>query len=162
MNMKPVMLMLLGAASATLYGCGGLHAAKDAGTEPDAATATAAPPAATDSAAPAPAAADAAPAAAPVAIAAPAPSTTAAASPDTDAPTPSVPDGTLTTRVRSALAKHYNLGAAHIKVSTHEGVVHLSGAVASSVQIDQAESVVGAVDGVLEVDNQLKVGRAAK
>lgn len=152
MNMKPVMLMLLGAA--LLSGCGGLHTAKDAGADADAASA--APPAAADSATPATAAE------APVAVAAPAPSTTAAANPDTDAPTPSVPDGTLTTRVRSALAKHYNLGAAHIKVSTHEGVVHLSGAVGSSVQIDQAESVVGAVDGVLEVDNQLKVGRAAK
>jgi len=36
-------------------------------------------------------------------------------------------------------------------------VVRLSGAVASSVQIDQAQYVVGEVEGVREIDNQLKV-----
>ena len=58
--------------------------------------------------------------------------------------------------MKSALAKH-NLSTAHIGVRTREGVVRLSGAVASSVQIDQAQYVVSEVEGVLEVDNQLKV-----
>jgi hypothetical protein len=138
------LLVGMGAVSMTaLYGCAAAPAAGDAQANAEPA---AAPAGAADAAA-APAPADTAAAAPP---AQPAPEATA------DASEPIVPDGTLQARVKAALAKH-NLGIAHIGVSTREGVVRLSGAVASSVQIDQAQYVVGEVEGVREIDNQLKV-----
>jgi len=144
-NVKPMMFALLvgmGAVSMTaLYGCASAPAAADAPAAPAA-------PAADTAAAPA---ADAAPADTAAATPAPPPAETAA-----DVAEPVVADGTLQARVKAALAKH-NLGIAHIGVSTREGVVRLSGAVASSVQIDQAQYVVGEVEGVREIDNQLKV-----
>ena len=148
MNIKPMVvatLLGIGAVSMTaLSGCASMHPASDQPADADAA-APAPAPAPADNAAPADSAAAAAPAAAtPVAT--------------DEAPQAVVPDGQLQARVKSALAKH-NLETAHIGVRAREGVVHLSGAVASGVQIDQAQSVVSEVDGVLEVDNQLKVSR---
>ncbi len=66
-------------------------------------------------------------------------------------------NSTLNTRVKSAMKTHYNLASFNISVITRAGIVHLSGKVPSSVLIDQAESVVGDVEGVREVDNQLTV-----
>lgn len=66
------------------------------------------------------------------------------------------PQDTLKARVKSAMASHYNLASLNINVVARKGVVHLSGTVPSGVQIDQAESVVSDVEGVKEVDNQLK------
>ena len=152
MNIKPMVvatLLGIGAVSMTaLSGCASMHPARDQPADADAA-APAPAPAPADNAAPADSAAAASPAAAP-----------AAATPvaTDEAPQAVVPDGQLQARVKSALAKH-NLETAHIGVRAREGVVHLSGAVASGVQIDQAQSVVSEVDGVLEVDNQLKVSR---
>ncbi len=148
MNVKPMMFALLvgmGTVSMTaLYGCAGTRAAGDGQANADAAAAPATPAAPADTAAaPAADAAPAAPAAAPAEAAA-------------DTTETIVPDGTLQARVKAALAKH-NLGIAHIGVSTREGVVRLSGAVASSVQIDQAQYVVSEVEGVREIDNRLKV-----
>ena len=157
MNMKPVKLLVVTSAVslAALSGCGSLHAAGDDAAAPDSAAAPAAAPADSAQPAPAPAPADNAAASAP---ANPAPAAEVSAAP----PQPLVADGTLKARVKAALAKHYGLGAAHINVSTREGVVHLSGAVGSSVQIDQAQYVVSEVDGVLEIDNQLKVAHPQK
>lgn len=149
MNVKPMMFALLvgmGAVSMTaLYGCAGAPAAGDgqANAEP-----AAAPAGAVDAAA--------APAAAPADTAAATPPAQPPAEATADVAETIVPDGTLQARVKAALAKH-NLGIAHIGVSTREGVVRLSGAVASSVQIDQAQYVVGEVEGVREIDNELKV-----
>ncbi len=150
MNIKPMVvatLLGIGAVSMTaLSGCASMHPAND---QPADADAPAPAPAPADNAAPADSAAAASPAAAPAA------ETPVATD---EAPQAVVPDGQLQARVKSALAKH-NLETAHIGVRAREGVVHLSGAVASGVQIDQAQSVVSEVDGVLEVDNQLKVSR---
>lgn len=67
-----------------------------------------------------------------------------------------VPDATLVPQVKAALAKH-NAGLKHVSVSSHDGVVRLSGFVPSSVQIDQAQYVTSEIPGVREVDNRLKV-----
>jgi len=150
MNIKPMVvatLLGIGAVSMTaLSGCASMHPVSDQPADADAAAPAPAP---ADNPAPADSAAASSPAAAP-----------AAATPvaTDEAPQAVVPDGQLQARVKSALAKH-NLETAHIGVRAREGVVHLSGAVASGVQIDQAQSVVSEVDGVLEVDNQLKVSR---
>ena len=148
MNIKPMLvatLLGIGAVSMTaLSGCAGMNSTSDqpadaAAPASDAAPAPAAP---AENVAPADSAATAPAATAPVAA--------------EDVAQPAVPDSQLEARVKSALAKH-NLSTAHIGVRTREGVVRLSGAVASSVQIDQAQYVVSEVEGVLEVDNQLKV-----
>jgi len=148
MNVKPMMrgvgMVVVAVSALTLYGCGGDQPKPD---EQPAADAAAAPPAPAESA-PAPAPAD-------NATAAPAPESTpvVAASPAAET---LVPDATLSARVKAALAKHPGFGLGKIQITAHEGVVRLSGAVASSVQIDQAEYIVSEVDGVREVDNRLK------
>ena len=142
MNMKPVLLATMlgiGAVSITaMSGCAG----RTANDTEDLAAAAAPPPAPVISETPA--VPDSAASAAPA-------ETTAAAE-------PIVPDAALTAKVKAALAKKLGNGA-HIAVSVKEGVVRLSGAVASSVQIDQAQYVVGEIAGVREIDNRLKAGR---
>jgi hypothetical protein len=72
----------------------------------------------------------------------------------------SVPDGTLTANIKSALAAHSTTRGLRVQVSVHEGVVILHGAVGSSVQVDQLKSVITDVQGVKEVDTTLlKHGR---
>ncbi len=66
-------------------------------------------------------------------------------------------NNTLDARVESAMKKHYKLASFNISVIARAGIVHLSGEVPSGVLIDQAESVVSEVQGVREVDNQLRV-----
>ena len=79
--------------------------------------------------------------------------------PATTSKDPEITDAnnTLNTRVKAAMQQHYNLASFNISVIARAGIVHLSGKVPSSVLIDQAESVVSDVEGVREVDNQLKV-----
>ena len=144
MNMKPVLLAMMlgiGAVSITaVSGCAG----RTADDGEDLAAAAAPPPAPVVSDTPA----------------VPDTAETTAAAPAATASVPEtiVPDATLTTRVKAALAKKLG-GGAHVGVSVREGVVRLSGAVASSVQIDQAQYVVSEIEGVREVDNRLKAGR---
>lgn len=69
----------------------------------------------------------------------------------------SLPDQAVTTKVKSALASHSATRGLRIQVSTHDGVVKLTGSVPSSVQVDQAVSVINEVEGVKEVNNLLKV-----
>jgi len=148
MNVKPMMrglgMAVMVVSTLTLYGCFGDRPTTDQAPAADAMAAEPVP-------------AESAPAPAPVdsTAAAPAPESApvAAASPVADTV---VPDATLSARVKAALAKHPGFGLGKIQVSAHEGVVHLTGAVASSVQIDQAEYIVGEVEGVREVDNRLK------
>ena len=82
-----------------------------------------------------------------------------AAIPATTSKDPEITDAnnTLNARVKSAMKQHYNLASSNISVITRAGIVHLSGEVPSGVLIDKAQSVVSDVEGVREVDNQLKV-----
>ena len=142
MNMKPVLLAAMlgiGAVSITaMSGC----AARTANDTEDLAAAAAPPPAPVVSETPA----------VPDSAAPAAPAETAGVA------EPTVPDATLTAKVKAALARKFG-GGSHIGVSVKEGVVRLSGAVASSVQIDQAQYVVGEIAGVREIDNRLKASR---
>lgn len=70
-------------------------------------------------------------------------------------PDVSVPDGTLTANIKSALAAHGTTRGLHVQVAVHEGVVILRGAVPTSVQVDQLKSVITDVQGVKEVDTTL-------
>ncbi len=144
MNMKPVLLaMMLGIGAVSITAVSGC-ATRTADDGDDLAAAAAPPPAPVISDTPAvPDAAD-----------------TTASAPAATASVPEVivPDATLTTKVKAALARKLGSGS-HVAVSVKEGVVRLSGAVASSVQIDQAQYVVSEIEGVREVDNRLKAGR---
>lgn len=71
-----------------------------------------------------------------------------------------VADSVLTTKVKAALLTEPNLKSLPIGVESSEGVVTLSGEVASSAQIDQAVDVAKHVDGVKDVHNALALKTA--
>ena len=60
-------------------------------------------------------------------------------------------------RIVRALHNDADLDAHHIAVSIHEGVVTLSGVVASWLQRESAERAAGAAPGVVRVDNHIVV-----
>lgn len=66
-------------------------------------------------------------------------------------------DAALAAKVEHALASKYRLQSADIHVHVDQGVVRLTGTVASGLIVDQAEDAVSDVPGVAEVNNQLKV-----
>ncbi len=74
-------------------------------------------------------------------------------------PDVSLPDQTVASNVKNALASHPTTHGLRIHIEVRDGVVKLTGSVPSSVQIDQAVSVIDDVQGVKEVNNLLKVGK---
>lgn len=64
-------------------------------------------------------------------------------------------DALITDQVKSALAEAEDIDGKDIQVHTIEGQVILSGRIPSR-QIERAEEVAREVDGVRDVDNQLK------
>lgn len=172
MKRNRLLILLTLAAASVLSGCGG--AAERAG---DNSARPAAPPDVNaSSAAPA---ADGAARAAPAdgAVAAPPPSAAGGATqPDTtlkggergvvkvqqaNTPKPRIGSGGndffLFTQARGALNADAELKAANVTVEVKEGVVTLSGALASAAQKSKAEQLVRAVGGVRDVKNRLRV-----
>jgi len=68
-----------------------------------------------------------------------------------------VSDSAVTAKVKSALLAEKNLKSTDISVETQNGVVQLSGFVASSAQSEQAADVAKHVKGVKEVKNDLRL-----
>ena len=68
-------------------------------------------------------------------------------------------DGAITATVKSKFIGDKYVDAFDIDVDTHEGVVTLSGDVSNTIARDQAEKLARGVNGVREVDNQIKVIR---
>lgn len=66
-------------------------------------------------------------------------------------------DAVVTTKVKAALYDEPSLRPYQIGVSTYEGVVQLSGFVASREAADKAEEIAEEVDGVDEVKNDIIV-----
>jgi hyperosmotically inducible periplasmic protein len=66
-------------------------------------------------------------------------------------------DVDITTNVRSVLSTHAEYSAVRISVDTTNGVVTLRGAVVSESAIEKAEAIVKALDGVVAVDNRLRI-----
>jgi len=66
-------------------------------------------------------------------------------------------DSALTAKVKSALIDDPSTKAGDINVETRQGVVQLSGFVASQAQKDAAAKVAGAVKGVKSVQNGLSI-----
>jgi osmotically-inducible protein OsmY len=68
-----------------------------------------------------------------------------------------VKDSVITTKVKAELVKDDTTKARHINVTTKNGVVKLSGSVGSETEKDQAAADAQAVDGVVNVENELTV-----
>ena len=84
----------------------------------------------------------------------------------TPAPAPAAPaakttvgtdidDGTITTKVKSALLADADVKSFDIKVETRKGEVQLSGFVDNQTQIERAIAVAKGVEGVKSVDNKM-------
>ena len=65
-------------------------------------------------------------------------------------------DAATTSEIKAKLLADDSVPSRKIKVETTDGVVQLSGTVDSQAQIDRAESIAKAVDGVKSVKNDLK------
>jgi hyperosmotically inducible protein len=68
-----------------------------------------------------------------------------------------VDDVTLTARVKTALLADDQVKGLQINVDTNGGRVTLQGEVENKAQMEQAEKLARKIDGVVEVDNQLRV-----
>jgi hyperosmotically inducible protein len=68
-----------------------------------------------------------------------------------------VDDGTITTKVKSALLADADVKSFDIKVETRKGEVQLSGFVDNQAQIDRAIAVAKGVEGVKSVDNKMSL-----
>jgi osmotically-inducible protein OsmY len=71
-----------------------------------------------------------------------------------------VTDTMITTKVKAELAKDRDTAAKDIHVETKNGVVHLNGSVASMAEKDKAEQDARSIDGVVDVNNKLRVASA--
>jgi len=71
--------------------------------------------------------------------------------------TDSAADMTITTKVKAAMAADDQLSALAISVDTTNKVVTLTGPAPTQAAFDRASSMAQAVDGVIEVKNQLTV-----
>ncbi len=69
-------------------------------------------------------------------------------------------DGTITTKVKTALMTAKDVKSTHIHVKTRRGTVWLTGTVPTSDEKTRAQQVVEGVGGVHEVKNRLKVSEA--
>jgi hyperosmotically inducible protein len=80
---------------------------------------------------------------------------------DNDKPKQSVgeytSDAVVTTKVKAAIVADKSLSALDVAVQTNNGVVTLTGTVASSSQSDAATHAARGVEGVKQVKNELKV-----
>ena len=71
-------------------------------------------------------------------------------------------DAALTAKVKSAIASDAGLGSASaINVNTYRGVVQLSGFVDSQEKIQRAAEAARKVDGVRQVENNIRVKPAS-
>lgn len=66
-------------------------------------------------------------------------------------------DATITAKVNAALVADDSLKVMKVDVDTRNGRVSLMGSAPDSAARDRATSMVKAIDGVTEVDNQLRV-----
>ena len=67
-----------------------------------------------------------------------------------------IDDGMITTKVKTALLADSTVKGTDINVDTKDGKVTLTGTVDSAPQVDMAMKLAKGVEGVKDVDNQLK------
>lgn len=68
-------------------------------------------------------------------------------------------DGAITAAVKSRFIGDKYVDAFDINVDTHEGIVTLHGDVTNTIAREQAEKLASGVNGVRQVDNQIRVIR---
>lgn len=68
-----------------------------------------------------------------------------------------ITDAAITTKVKATILSSDALNVLEINVETQNGVVQLRGFVADEEDIDTAEKIVSGIDGVKDVENDLKV-----
>ena len=71
-----------------------------------------------------------------------------------------IDDASITTQVRMSLLFHHGTDVFDTKVSTHKGVVTLSGTAKNQAEIDLATKRVSDVHGVKSVNNQMTIEAA--
>jgi hyperosmotically inducible periplasmic protein len=70
-----------------------------------------------------------------------------------------VDDAAITAKVKAALLAAENVNGTHISVETNSGRVVLSGMVPDQGQIDRAVATARNIDGVVDVESRLAVGK---
>jgi osmotically-inducible protein OsmY len=68
-----------------------------------------------------------------------------------------VDDAAITAKVKTALARDPDVSALDVNVTTYRGVVQLSGFVDDQNQVRKAEQVARGIDGVKDVQNDVRV-----
>ena len=68
-----------------------------------------------------------------------------------------IDDAAITAKVKRALAGDPDVSALDVNVTTYRGVVQLSGFVDQASQIQKAEQLARGIDGVKDVQNDVKV-----
>ncbi|HEX6928278.1 MAG TPA: BON domain-containing protein [Gammaproteobacteria bacterium] len=68
-----------------------------------------------------------------------------------------IDDAAITAKVETALIRDDSLDAIDINIETYKGVVQLSGFVDSREDVREAEEVARNVNGVVDVENDLRV-----
>lgn len=68
-----------------------------------------------------------------------------------------IDDTLITAKVTTAIMNDPDLGVTEINVETFKGVAQVSGFVSTRAQIDRAVVVVGAIDGVASVKDDLQM-----
>ncbi|MBA3239636.1 MAG: BON domain-containing protein [Acidobacteria bacterium] len=172
MNRNKFKILLALAASLALSGCGGVETTSGNSNGGNA-------PSSINASSPVPAGSATNPAPANVAAVAPSPVTNGGAppppppgatpktgtAPQSNAPKPQIGSGgndfSIFTQARGALNGDPELKTANIVVEVKEGVVTLSGGLASAALKAKAEQLVRAVGGVKDVKNQLRVSGGA-
>jgi len=66
-------------------------------------------------------------------------------------------DAVVTTKVKAAIVAEKDLSALDVAAETNNGVVTLTGTVATAAQADAAARVARGVEGVKQVENKVKV-----
>jgi len=69
-------------------------------------------------------------------------------------------DAVITTKVKAAIVAEKDLSALDVAAETNNGVVTLTGTVATAAQADAAARVTRGVEGVKQVENKVKVDPA--
>jgi hyperosmotically inducible periplasmic protein len=69
-------------------------------------------------------------------------------------------DAWITTKVKADLLATKDVSGTDVKVETKDGVVTLTGSVATQAEADKAKEVASGIKGVTSVDSQLTVGAA--
>ena len=80
---------------------------------------------------------------------------------DRSSPKDFVKDSVITTKIKARLAEEKLSSAVHIRVDTdNKGVVELSGTAKNQAEVDKAGSIARGVEGVVSVQNKIRIAKS--